>query len=218
MLALFSTCLHSVHSMLDIRLAWRCLNKWVGNLANVMLGLQLAWLRKVYRKPEILFYILCTSYWIFNLLGGVLINVWVNLANVMLGLRLAWLSKVHRKPEIFFYILCTLCRVSDLLDFTKEILPFLPKQIINQFFFSTTFAHYSRLLQGPMLSVILSTIFLKFKVILRSNTLTTLCHIIKTNLSKKIYIYIKIKSTQHTKCFLPNKLRKSHFLISLKDT
>jgi len=94
------------------------INVWV-NLVNVMLGLRLAWLRKVYRKLKIFYHISCTPCWISSLLGSVLINVWINLVNVMLGLRLAWLHKVYRKLKIFFHISCTPYWVSDLFDFTK---------------------------------------------------------------------------------------------------
>jgi len=38
------------------------INVWV-NLLNVMLGLRLVWLHKVYRKPNFFFYILCTPCW-----------------------------------------------------------------------------------------------------------------------------------------------------------
>ena len=52
-LIFFSICLRSVHSMLDLRLAWWCfINVWV-NFVNDMLGLRLAWVHKVYYKTKV---------------------------------------------------------------------------------------------------------------------------------------------------------------------
>ena len=67
----------------------------------------------------------------------------------ILGFRLAWwcFNDVWVKFHGSHVGSLTCLTLQSIL----EILPFLHKQIITQFsFFSTKFAHYSRLLQGPM--------------------------------------------------------------------
>ena len=131
MLVLFSTCLHFVHSILDLRLAWWCFNKRVDKFSECHVESSTYWTSQSLLQTEVFFHIVFNPCWVFNLR----LALWCFNKRVS---KISWKS----------------CWVSDLLDFTKYTwdFPFSP-QINNHsilFFFSTKFAHYSKLFQGSM--------------------------------------------------------------------